>query len=742
LKNRVAESRLVELDRQIEKGQLTLSDLEQLGNEGGSEALPTVLTVLFGTSAVDQAALDFLAHTGRDAELIARNGIADWAKAVHAYFGIPADLEQPMSDLRKTLARQVLSAELLETLGEDAPTALKAVVTSKEGAIRRRCADLATEWRNRRDLGTSYREAAASVEKALYLGSLDFSDSALEKARTFAVLEHCLLRRIASRLVVGGDNEALQIAEQRLVGFWAQQEPDLQAEWSLVVQAATLLRTADEVGTALQKRHLVEDFIRAYTDSDNGWSRLDTLQRRLEKRASSLEFALSEPPAEIEALVTRARRQYSDAAGRMAEAFLRTWQASEFKAGGYVLQTQVYKTFVAPLVREHRTAYLMVDALRFELAAELVDLLSREFEPRMDVVIGTAPSVTEVGMVALLPRADTGLRLSGESKLAVTLHGEAMRSRQDRMDYIRKNAEAPTVELKLEEPKNFKRKLKDFAGGPALIVVTSREIDQSGEDETSGTREHMERVLTQIGLAVRKLAEAGIERIVIATDHGYVFGEDLAESEKIDPPGGKTALLHRRVWVGKGGTSSDSYLRASLAKLGVDSDLEIAAPWNLAAFRTAGPTAYFHGGLSPQEILLPVLTLVPRSWQAGQNAKKIFWELTVGSAKITTRFLSVRIAGRSQNLFEAEWPRVRVEVLAVGEVCSMPVIGTYGFNEATGEVALRGSEADPMAIEPNTVALMLTGKAPTSGVVSIHLIDATTGVELKKTENVEVSIAI
>jgi hypothetical protein len=44
--------------------------------------------------------------------------------------------------------------------------------------------------------------------------------------------------------------------------------------------------------------------------------------------------------------------------------------------------------------------------------------------------------------------------------------------------------------------------------------------------------------------------------------------------------------------------------------------------------------------------------------------------------------------------------------------------------------------------EVNTVALMLTGKAPSRGILSIHVVDAATGVELKKLDNVEVSLAI
>ena len=80
----------------------------------------------------------------------------------------------------------------------------------------------------------------------------------------------------------------------------------------------------------------------------------------------------------------------------------------------------------------------------------------------------------------------------------------------------------PVVDLKLEDPKGFRRKLRDIET-PALIFVTSREIDQSGEDEMTAAREHMERVLTHLALALRKLAEEGVERFVITADHGYLY---------------------------------------------------------------------------------------------------------------------------------------------------------------------------------------------------------------------------
>jgi hypothetical protein len=120
----------------------------------------------------------------------------------------------------------------------------------------------------------------------------------------------------------------------------------------------------------------------------------------------------------------------------------------------------------------------------------------------------------------------------------------------------------------------------------------------------------------------------------------------------------------------------------------------------------------------------------------------MLWDLALGSLKITTRFMSVRVTGQSQGLFETEWPIVKVEVRVAGEPCSMPVSGTYGYRETTGDVAMRSSVTDPKTTEPNTVTLMLTGKIPSTGTVSVHLLDADSGVELKKIEEVEVSIAI
>jgi hypothetical protein len=740
LKGRVADARLEDLDRQIEQGGLTLAELEDLTAEGGAYSLPTALAVLFGTALIEEAALEFLAHPERDTELVARNGVADWSQALGARYGLSVEGGASPAALRKLLARQALTCELMETLDADVPEALQRLVSAADSLVARRGAELAREWRNRRNLAACYPAVSAEVATSLHLDSIDFSDAVLEHTETFLSLEQRLLRRVAAKVIA--DSSAAQIADTRQRGFWAEQDTELQAEWALVSQAGQLLARAAAIEKALKARAFSwAEIIELYTGEAN-WAELDTLHRRLERRASSLEFALATPAPEVEQLVHALRRRHQDVSGALAEQFVRAWRGEGFAARGHVRQTEIFEHYVEPETAHLRTAYVLVDALRWELARELPEVLGGDFETRMELAIGTAPSVTEVGMAALLPSASSGLHIGGTAKIQVSLHGQVLKNRADRIAYLKERASVPVVDLKLEDPRGFRRKLKDLGEGPALVVVTSREIDQSGEDDMSGAREHMERVLTHLGLAMRRLAEEGVEKFVIAADHGYLYGEDLSESEKIDPPGGRTVLCHRRVWAGQGGAASENYLLTEVSRFGAVSDLEMAVPWNLAGFRTSGPTAYFHGGLSPQEILLPVVVVTPKAIVASRGAKKLAWDLSLGSAKVTARFLSVRIQARSQGLFAESWPVVRVEVRAAGEVCAIPVSGSYGFQEATGAVALRSLETEPGVTEVNTVALMLTGKAPSRGTVSIHVVDAATGVELKKIENVEVSLAI
>ena len=189
--------------------------------------------------------------------------------------------------------------------------------------------------------------------------------------------------------------------------------------------------------------------------------------------------------------------------------------------------------------------------------------------------------------------------------------------------------------------------------------------------------------------------------------------------------------------------SEPSYLRTSLSSLGIESEYDIATPWTFAVFKSkGGGRAYFHGGLSPQELIVPVVVMHSTAKPTGTTTG-IQWTLTPGTAKLTTRFFSVQIAGSqsASSLFGFEPPKVRIELRANKKCVSMPVSASYGFEDATGEVKLKISESDNKRIEPNTVTVMLSEEI-SQKTIGVYLLDAVTGAELAASLTLDVAISM
>ena len=200
-------------------------------------------------------------------------------------------------------------------------------------------------------------------------------------------------------------------------------------------------------------------------------------------------------------------------------------------------------------------------------------------------------------------------------------------------------------------------------------MITSQEIDELGEaDNTAQARLQIDGVLSHLRRGLRVLADQGIKTIVLVADHGHLFADEMGEDMKIDAPGGKVEDLHRRVWVGVGGNSG-TVVFANFAE----------PRWEWTANSTLRPR-----GLSPVfkspgggRAYFPRRTVTPRSDRSrGSDARGvegarspstgIQWRLTPGSAKLTTRFFSVQVAGSQSesSLFGFEPPKVRIELRA------------------------------------------------------------------------------
>ena len=747
LKPILGEDQVAEIEKQVESGKLSLADLDSLADKG-KDIATGVLTLIFGSANPQEVALAFLNSDQHDEEIGKKDAKKELRNLLQLSFDIELLPAEALLKWRVRLGRHVLMTDLMTALKKHVPSSLSSVpVASSTGGIDA-CVRLARTWRNNRDARDSYVVAANKVEKELGLAKLKLPVEPLRESETFLCVERALLVHVESELLKSAKTELLRLAEYRLSRFWADVTPSIQARWALISSAGEVLIEADRVEKALKNAPTtVPALVTAYAGDDEPWCLLDTHHRHMESRRYNFEFGPNDGHDTLEKLINKAEERYTEVGSELAKHFITQFQKAKHPIKGLIRQRDIFEKQVKPLLGEGKVAYVWVDALRFEMARELCRLLKGDFELKIEPAIGMVPTITEIGMASLLPKAYESAKVVGVGggKLALEIDGKLIKDRKDRVSFLKENAGVSVFDAKLEDllPKPGK-KAKEGIQNAELILITSQEIDELGEgDNVAQARLQIDAVLNHLRRGVRVLADHGVKTIVLVADHGHLFGEEIGEDMKIDAPGGKVEDLHRRVWVGVGGNSEPSYLRTPLASLGVDSEYDIATPWTFAVFKAkAGGRAYFHGGLSPQELIIPVAVMHSMA-KPSTPTVGIQWMLAPGAAKLTTRFFSVQITGSQSesSLFGFEPPKVRIELRANKKCVSIPVSASYGFEDATGEVKLKLAENDNKRIEPNTVTVMIPEDISQKS-VEVCLIDAATGAELAPSLTVEVTISL
>ena len=683
-----------------------------------------------------------------DAEIEKKSARGELAELLHSTVEIDLPDNLPLPEMRERLASHILLTDLVVGLGDSLPASLSSLKVAASPGCTRRLQGMARNWRLRRDVRDSYVTAARKVEQESSLGQIEFIPGTIAQVETFPCLERALLRHVEDALLEGATHNLLDLATSRQSRFWSEVTPTIQAHWALLAAVAQVLLEADRVANTLKDApKTVTGLVQAYAEGESPWCLLDTHHRHLESRWYNFDPDASDPHPGLEKLILKAEQQYTEVGSHLAKAFVKQFSKAKHPIPGLLRQVQVFETHVKPHLGTVKTAYVWVDALRFEMARELADVLRSDFNLTLHPALATIPTITEIGMASLVPRAHEGVKVISVAggKLGLEVAGTVLKDRKDRIAFLKSHAGVPVYDAKLDDllPKPSK-KVRDGIQGADLILVTSQEIDELCEaDNITQARRQMDGVLNDLRRGFRVLADLGVKRIILAADHGHLFGEVVGEDMKIEAPGGDTADLHRRVWVGVGGTSEPSYLRTSLKALGVESDLDLATPWTLACFKSkGGARAYFHGGLSLQELIIPVVVMTPTAQALSRPPTGIQWTLTAGSKKLSTRFFSVQVSGQSSGLFTVEPPKVRVEVRAKGKCVSVPVSASYGFEQATGDVQLRPSKTDARQIEPDTVTLMVDVDQVGQKTVSVSLLDATSGAELANMDKIEVTTII
>src|SRR5260370_28291953 len=105
-------------------------------------------------------------------------------------------------------------------------------------------------------------------------------------------------------------------------------------------------------------------------------------------------FSPFTPNDHLEQLLSLARQQYMRVGSLLAERFLLGYQANRYSLPGTTRQIETYEKYVRPHLQHGKVAYVLVDAMRYEMADELARSLSPETNLKLSAFSGTAPPIT------------------------------------------------------------------------------------------------------------------------------------------------------------------------------------------------------------------------------------------------------------------------------------------------------------------------------------------------------------
>ncbi|RCK78539.1 MAG: putative cytoplasmic protein [Candidatus Ozemobacter sibiricus] len=594
--------------------------------------------------------------------------------------------------LRPKAAEYIFFSEFVFDLPESVPDALSAV---PRAGVEAKSVVYAACDRMRSDTGLreTYVELAQGIESGLRLPDLMPKDFDPGGRDTFPFEERRLLGRAVGLVVNGDPASARTVIENRKRSIW-RTDPQRSPAWTALERAAAVIESAAAVSKGLTGKENLSVLLDAYTDVD-GWWRLDRASRLFETALT----ACTDDDV-IAPVVDLCRRRYREAVTALQNAFLAAVQAEGWPPDGAPRQTRIFDEHVAPLLeRREKTAFFMVDSLRYEMGRDLGEALAGTGEVHVGRAAGVVPTVTGCGMAALMPGADGMLRLvEKDGGLVPALGTRLLKTSADRMKLLADTYGDRFFETTLDDLLGSPKKAAADLKKAELFVVRTQDPDAVAENLGAWrARRYLSDVIGDIAAAVRWVVSQGVDRVVISADHGHMMLPEIPAGDVVQTPPGGWPASKRRCLLGSGLSGSAGTVTLKAGHVGVQGDVqEVCLPIGFRVFSEG--EGYFHGGLSLQEAVVPVIVFrAGREKQTTAGKPEI--DVRYRSDKFTSRVIGLKFHLQSDMFGTAA--RVKIEAYD-GTGTKAKVIGEAADCEArdekTREVTLQAGKETPVPV--------------------------------------------
>jgi hypothetical protein len=575
-----------------------------------------------------------------------------------------------LSTVSSELWRFILFSEFVLDLPGGLPEPLKDVPRAG-GQFAGLIFSICDRLRSTEDHQQRYIEMAVQAASELDLEARMAGVTDLGKRDTFEFEEHVYLKLFAEELQTSHYTAAEDILEKRKQSIWVRHMAERQQLWTVADRTYKLLVATDdlqpEVAGIEQKAGVIFDF---YCQR---FRRIDRLHRDFEQAVTDAFGELET----LEKVVTKARKQYFNLIEALQNKFVSTICDEGWPVSGRIRHSEVFNRFVAPWLKERqRIAFFMVDALRYELAVELENELSTNFTTEITAVCAQLPTITSVGMAALMPDADGNFKMVKDSGMLVPyVKGVKVLVPADRLSFMQK-IYGDRVHMRDLDEMLTKQRMK-IPETTQLLVIKTTDIDQLGEMSPLEARRLIPRMAQKIIAGVNKVNKLGFDRAVITTDHGFILFDNQKAGDEVPKPEGQWDMVKPRCLLGKAAIAENVQVFGK-NDVGIDGEFDdYVVPRSFGTFIKG--SSYAHQGLSLQECVLPVISIVLGGPFSERKRDEIDIRIAYKGGltdKITTRRPMIEIS-MFKTLFD-ESVELRLEACVgkkiIGEAAASPYV--------------------------------------------------------------------
>ena len=298
------------------------------------------------------------------------------------------------------------------------------------------------------------------------------------------------------------------------------------------------------------------------------------------------------------------------------------------------MQNKFYQNYIKPNQgKKERNIVIISDAFRYECAKELNDKL-KVFASKSEIsyMQGIVPTYTKLGMASLLP--NTKLERVKDSD-DILVDGISSSSIKDR-EVILQKENPDSIAIKYDDIYEMtKMEWKKLFSGKRVVYIYHDTVDNAGEHNENKVFEACELAITELEKLIRDLHTtfSGVN-VFITADHGFFYKRGKVESyEKTSKETNATKQKTRYSY------SNDKSLEEGIISIdlnyifGENSGYVNVPKGNIIYARQGSGINYVHGGILPQEVIIPVIDF--KSTRTSEESKKVGITYSGLSTKIT-----------------------------------------------------------------------------------------------------------